>query len=89
MSNVYSSDPEDLERKGPSFCSRLLKYTWKTISCLFSHITLVSMVVSYCILGAFTFHRLEKDNEVQVKKNISNIRNHAIDKLWLITKKLN
>ncbi|GJQ78202.1 hypothetical protein Trydic_g2531 [Trypoxylus dichotomus] len=85
MSNVYSSDPEGLEHKGPSFCSRLLKYTWKTISCLFSHITLVSMVVSYCILGALTFEKLEKENEIKVKKNITNIRNHAIDRLWNIT----
>ncbi|KRT86328.1 hypothetical protein AMK59_2047 [Oryctes borbonicus] len=85
MSNVYSSDPEGLEHKGPSFCSRLLKYSWKTISCLFSHITLVSMVVSYCILGALTFEKLEKENEIKVKKNISSIRNYAIDKLWNIT----
>lgn len=61
----YRSDPEIAEPK-PKGCNRVLHYTWKAITCLFSHITLVTMVVSYCILGAFTFTRLEADHEKQV-----------------------
>lgn len=65
----YRSDPEIADAK-PKGCSRVLHYTWKAITCLFSHITLVTMVVSYCILGAFTFTRLEADHEKQVGKGI-------------------
>lgn len=64
----YRSDPEMLEAIRPSACSNFLRYTWKAITCLFSHITLVSMVVSYCILGAFTFAKLEVDHEKEVSK---------------------
>ncbi|KAJ8953706.1 hypothetical protein NQ314_007315 [Rhamnusium bicolor] len=31
----YRSDPETLDYEKPSFCSKFLHYTWKTISCLF------------------------------------------------------
>ncbi|XP_018323541.1 uncharacterized protein LOC108735848 isoform X1 [Agrilus planipennis] len=75
-------DPEGLEPSKPSACSRFLRYTWKTITCIFSHIFLVSLVVSYCIFGAKTFETLEKDHEMEVKKNISSIRGRIIDKLW-------
>nr|XP_022907834.1 two pore potassium channel protein sup-9-like [Onthophagus taurus] len=81
----YGSDPETLDRRNETVCSRFLKFTWKTITFFFSHITLVSMVVSYCILGAVTFEKLEKENEITVKKNISSIRHHIMDKLWNIT----
>jgi hypothetical protein len=55
-----------LEYDRPSACASFLHYTWKTISCLLSHITLVSMVVSYCVLGAFTFEALEVHHEKDV-----------------------
>lgn len=50
-----------------SRCSTLLRYTWKICTCLFSHVTLVSLVVSYCIMGAFTFQNLEAHNEIKVR----------------------
>ncbi|XP_018561542.1 uncharacterized protein LOC108903740 isoform X2 [Anoplophora glabripennis] len=81
----YRSDPEMLEYEAPSFCSKFLHYTWKTISCLFSHITLVAMVVSYCVLGAYTFASLEVDNELQVKKSIHLLREEVIQQLWNYT----
>lgn len=64
----YRSDPEMLEYASskPSACWNFLHYTWKTITCLLSHITLVSMVVSYCVLGAFTFAALEVEHEKDV-----------------------
>jgi hypothetical protein len=57
-------DPEDV---APSRCSTFLHYSWKVCSCVFSHVILVSLVVSYCIMGAFTFQNLEKNNEIKVK----------------------
>jgi hypothetical protein len=43
------------------------------------------MVVSYCILGAFTFESLEKDNEKRVKSEIKFFRGNLTNKLWLET----
>jgi hypothetical protein len=57
-------DPEDV---APSRCNTFLHYTWKVCSCVFSHVILVSLVVSYCIMGAFTFQSLEKNNEIKVR----------------------
>lgn len=62
----YRSDPEMAENLEPSACRSFLHYTWKAITCLFSHVTLVTMVVSYCILGAITFRTLEKEHELEV-----------------------
>lgn len=67
----YRSD-YDVEMQQPSACSSFLHYTWKTITCLFSHITLVTMVVSYCALGAFTFEALEVDYEREVNGKLKN-----------------
>jgi hypothetical protein len=57
-------EPEDI---AASRCSTLLHYTWKLCTCLFSHVTLVTLVVSYCIMGAFTFQNLEAHNEIKVR----------------------
>lgn len=47
-------------------CVSCLCFSWKIFTCVFSHVTLVTLVVAYCILGAFTFERLESENEVMV-----------------------
>ncbi|KAJ9596728.1 hypothetical protein L9F63_012251 [Diploptera punctata] len=73
-------DPDDVSTRGR--CSKFLHYSWKICTCLFSHVLLVSLVVAYCIMGAFTFQSLEVDNERKVKKNISNIRMNVTDFLW-------
>ncbi|XP_030755241.1 uncharacterized protein LOC115881747 isoform X2 [Sitophilus oryzae] len=83
--SVYRSDPESLDMEKPTVCSRFLHYSWKTITCLFSHVTLISMVISYCYLGAVTFEALEVEHEVQVKKNIRNIRDNTTLYLWNFT----
>ncbi|XP_063220303.1 potassium channel subfamily K member 18-like isoform X2 [Bacillus rossius redtenbacheri] len=75
---------EDHEPGRPNRCLTVLYYAWKICSCLFSHVVLVSLVVAYCILGAFTFRSLEKDNELEVKRNISRIRQNVTDELWLM-----
>jgi len=53
---------------------------------LFSHVGLLSMVVGYCILGGFTFEHLEKDNELQVKKDMAKNRKLLEDKIWNLTR---
>ncbi|XP_069699079.1 uncharacterized protein galene isoform X2 [Periplaneta americana] len=72
-------DPEDI---APNRCSTFLHYSWKICTCLFSHVILVSLVVSYCIMGAFTFQSLEGTNEKMVKQNISKIRLNVTEALW-------
>ncbi|KAJ8939999.1 hypothetical protein NQ318_012921 [Aromia moschata] len=84
----YKSDPEMWDYEKPSFCSKLLHYTWKTISCLFSHIALVATVVSYCVLGAYTFATLEVDNEKEVKRAIHLLRENVTMYLWNYTQEL-
>nr|CAD7423092.1 unnamed protein product [Timema monikensis] len=73
---------EYVEEGRPSRCSLVLYYTWKLCTCLFSHVALVSLVVAYCLLGAITFHNLESENELKVKKNISKIRHNVTEELW-------
>ncbi|XP_060533255.1 uncharacterized protein LOC132706131 isoform X2 [Cylas formicarius] len=82
----YRSDPESLDAEKPSPCTNFLHYSWKTVTCLFSHATLITMVVSYCVLGAFTFEALEADHEREVKKGIRKIRENTTFYLWNFTK---
>lgn len=66
-SNQLPADEEQQQSEAPpSRCVRFLYFTWKFCTCVFSHVLLVSLVVSYCILGAFTFEHLEADNERKV-----------------------
>lgn len=53
-------------RKERSKCTTVLCMSWKFFTCVFSHVMLVALVVSYCILGAYTFQRLEGENEIMV-----------------------
>ncbi|XP_067015281.2 uncharacterized protein galene [Anabrus simplex] len=76
---------DDSAEDGPSRCSTIIYYTWKICTCLFSHVLLVSMVVTYCIMGAFTFKHLESENEIQVKRNISKIRSNMTARIWQLT----
>ncbi|CAG9562495.1 unnamed protein product [Danaus chrysippus] len=47
----------------PSKCAKVLYYTWKLCSVVFSHFVMISLVIAYCILGAVTFEKLEAQNE--------------------------
>ncbi|CAH1393005.1 unnamed protein product [Nezara viridula] len=67
-------------------CTRILYFTWKIFTCLFTHVMLVTLVVAYCMLGAVTFEHLERDNEIFVKENITYMRRNITEDLWLYTK---
>ncbi|KAK6636441.1 hypothetical protein RUM43_010102 [Polyplax serrata] len=55
-----------MEEERPNPCKTCCCFAWKLITCIFSHIILVSLVVAYCILGAFTFESLESGHEIKV-----------------------
>ncbi|CAB3255000.1 unnamed protein product [Arctia plantaginis] len=70
----------------PSKCAKVLYYTWKLCSVVFSHFVMISLVVAYCILGAVTFERLEAQHERDVKTNISHIRRNTTQSIWTMTR---
>ncbi|KAK3913999.1 TWiK family of potassium channels protein 7, partial [Frankliniella fusca] len=82
--NVHA-DPAHPGERAPSKCGMFWRYVWKLSSCLCSHVTLVSLVIAYCLLGAMTFEILEKDHELQVKKNITYRRSNVTQWLWTMT----
>ena len=55
-------------------------------SFLLSHIGLLSLVVGYCIMGAFIFQELERANEIETKREMKTKRLAMTDTLWDITK---
>uniref|UniRef100_A0A8D9BKU8 TWiK family of potassium channels protein 18 n=1 Tax=Cacopsylla melanoneura TaxID=428564 RepID=A0A8D9BKU8_9HEMI len=69
----------------PNRCTTVVYYAWKIFTCLFLHVLLVNLVVSYCLAGAFMFSRLEGENEKSVRKNVFNIRNDVMERLWTMT----
>ncbi|CAG5104376.1 Similar to KCNK9: Potassium channel subfamily K member 9 (Cavia porcellus) [Cotesia congregata] len=75
----------DVEFETPSKCLILLCLIWKFFKCIFSHVTLVSLVVAYCVLGAWAFERLESGHEKDVKRSIKDIRGNVTEKLWIMT----
>ncbi|XP_073954931.1 uncharacterized protein [Choristoneura fumiferana] len=70
----------------PSKCAKVLYYTWRLCSVVFSHFVMISLVVAYCILGAVTFEKLEAAHEKEVKMNISQLRRNTTDSIWTMTK---
>ena len=70
----------------PSRCGSLCRFLRQVISFLLSHIGLLSLVVGYCIMGAFIFEELERENELMVKRNMTKNRHKVTDNLWEITK---
>jgi len=73
----------------PSRCAGCLKVTRSITSFLLSHIGLLSLVVGYCIMGAFIFEELEKHNEILTKRNMKAKRLAMTDTLWDITRDMN
>ena len=55
-------------------------------SFLLSHIGLLSLVVGYCIMGAFIFQELERANEIETKREMKTKGLAMTDTLWDITK---
>ncbi|XP_052563533.1 uncharacterized protein LOC120429313 [Culex pipiens pallens] len=77
--------PYENEKKQRSKCMSFVCCMWKVFTCIFSHVTLVAMVVAYCFLGAVTFEHLEAENERNVKRGISSIRVNLTDAIWKMT----
>ena len=70
----------------PTKCHSCLKVTRSVTSFLLSHIGLLSLVVGYCIMGAFIFQEVEKYNELETKRQMKAKRLDMTDQLWEITK---
>ena len=66
---------DSMDVENPSRCLRFLHLLWKFCKCVFSHVSLVSLVVAYCVLGARAFEYLEAKHEKEV--NISNMFRHG------------
>lgn len=49
-------------------CARCLASFRDVLTFLLSHVGLVSLVISYCLLGAVTFENLEKHYEIAVRR---------------------
>lgn len=62
-------------------CASCGYYLKNIIKFLLSHIGLVSLVVGYTIVGAFTFSKLESEYEIEVKKNMSSNINMVSNKI--------
>lgn len=60
-----SQGMEEVEE--PSKCVKVLHMFWKFCTCILSHVALVSLVVAYCLLGAWAFTTLEAENELNVR----------------------
>lgn len=67
---------------------KCLYYLRNIATFLVSHIGLVSLVVGYCIMGAFTFEALEAKHELQVKRDMIKVRESVTDDLWRFTYKM-
>ena len=65
--------------------SRCLTALRKAVTFLFSHIGLLALVSGYCIVGGLTFEHLEKENELNVKREMREHRELLGDKIWHLT----
>ena len=55
------------------------------IANLFSHVGLCALVIGYSIMGAVVFNKLEKENELNTRKEVGSSRNIILDQLYNIT----
>ncbi len=53
---------------------------------LLSHVGLLTLVVGYCMAGAFIFEKLESENEREVKQRMITEREQVTEDLWVITR---
>ncbi|XP_003737626.1 TWiK family of potassium channels protein 7 [Galendromus occidentalis] len=76
-SNVYYEEPTKFQRLGQ--CCR------SCTASLMSHFGLVTLVVFYCVLGAFLFEYLEAPNEEAKRLEVMYRRDNVSVDLWKIT----
>ncbi|XP_053984455.1 uncharacterized protein LOC128879393 isoform X1 [Hylaeus volcanicus] len=77
-----------VETEEPSKCIKFLRFLWKFFRFVFSHVSLISLVVLYCLIGAYAFEALEAGHEKEIKKSIKDIRGDVAEQLWKITKEV-
>jgi len=63
-----------MEVEKPSRCIKFLRLLWKFSRCIFSHVTLISLVVAYCVIGAYAFESLEATHEKEVNRSVCLIK---------------
>ncbi|EDW92801.1 uncharacterized protein LOC6532329 [Drosophila yakuba] len=66
-------------------CVAAICFSWKVLTCIVSHVLLVLLVVSYCVGGAYLFQHLERPHELEVKRDIQNLRVNLTDNIWLLS----
>ncbi|XP_017891152.1 uncharacterized protein LOC108631614 isoform X2 [Ceratina calcarata] len=88
MSRSRAEAFEMTETEKSSKCVRFLRLLWKFFRCVFSHVSLVSLVVLYCLIGAYAFEALEAGHEKEIKKSIKDIRGDVAEHLWRLTKEV-
>ncbi|XP_070505687.1 uncharacterized protein [Chironomus tepperi] len=71
-----------------SKCVTCLCVSWKVFSCVFSHVTLIAVVVAYCVFGAVLFEKLESEHEEKVRNGTVDIRKNTTFMIWNQTDKM-
>ncbi|XP_034481067.1 serine/arginine repetitive matrix protein 1 [Drosophila innubila] len=66
-------------------CVAAICFSWKVITCIVSHVLLVLLVVSYCVGGAYLFQHLERPHEIEVKRDVQNLRFNLTERIWLLS----
>ncbi|XP_034102644.1 zinc finger CCCH domain-containing protein 13 [Drosophila albomicans] len=84
---AQSLPPHMLEPEKPQRgrCVAAICFSWKVLTCIVSHVLLVLLVVSYCVGGAYLFQHLERPHEIEVKKDIQNLRFNLTERIWLLS----
>jgi len=67
--DVKNLDGEGKRKGAWGRCVACMCCAWKVTRCLCSHITLVTIVVAYCLIGAAMFEKLEAENEKMVRRS--------------------
>lgn len=72
-------------RRSSSRCSKCRYYCRAGTTSLMSHFGLCSLVVGYCVMGAFLFEYLEAANERNKRLEMMRWRSSLADALWQLT----
>lgn len=77
-SNVGNFDEKIPKQRGR--CTNCLCMSWKVFTCILSHVTLITCVVAYCVMGSYAFEWLEGQNErdVRSKKKLNILRKEKL-----------
>ncbi|KAL3252108.1 hypothetical protein MRX96_054921 [Rhipicephalus microplus] len=73
------------EPRRSSRCSKCRYYCRAGTTSLMSHFGLCSLVVGYCVMGAFLFEFLEATNERNKRLEMMRWRSNLADALWQLT----